>query len=172
MHYDFSQVQDTQSFVSIPEGVYDCRIAEVREGLARDGSVRWSFRLEVLRGEYAGRTGGWDALTWSERGIPRVKRTLEVFGMDVRGEIDLEPNDLVGLAARVTFQSEEREDSMTGKRTLRLRVPYAGYSRLEDSDSMVHEKSAGEPTARHSVSENGREHEFDEPLDVDGSPSA
>ena len=74
MHYDFSQVEDTQSFVSIPEGAYECRIAEVREGLSRDGSVRWSFRLEVLRGEYAGRTAGWDALTWSERGISRVKR--------------------------------------------------------------------------------------------------
>lgn len=172
MHYDFSQVQDTQSYVSIPEGVYDCRIAEVREGLARDGSIRWSFRLEVLRGEYAGRTGGWDALTWSERGIPRVKRTLEVFGMDVRGEIDLEPADLVGLGARVTFQSEEREDSMTGKRTLRLRVPYAGYARLEDVDSAVHEKSMAEPTLRHSALDNGREHEFDDPLDVDGQPPA
>jgi|SRR5690349_11645197 len=172
MHYDFSQVQDTQSFVSIPEGVYDCRIAEVREGLARDGSVRWSFRLEVLRGEYAGRTGGWDALTWSERGIPRVKRTLEVLGMDVRGEVDLEPNDLIGLAARVTFQAEEREDPMTGKRTLRLRVPYAGYARLDDGETSMHEASGGEPSARRAAQDNGGRHELDDPLDVDGSAPA
>ena len=172
MHYDFSQVQDTQSFVSIPEGAYDCRIAEVREGLARDGSVRWSFRLEVLRGEYAGRTGGWDALTWSERGISRVKRTLEIFGMDVSGEVDLEPNDLIGLAAHVTFEAEEREDSMTGKRTLRLRVPYAGYARLENFDSAVRERSLKEPSVRHSALENGREAEFDDPLEVDGTPPA
>ncbi len=170
MHYDFSQVQDTQSFVSIPEGAYDCRIAEVREGLARDGSLRWSFRLEVLRGEYAGRTGGWDALTWSERGVLRVKRTLEVFGMDVRGEVDLEPNDLIGLAARVTFECEEREDSLSGKRTLRLRVPYAGYARLENFDVSARTQSLAEPAVRHSALENGREHEFDDPLDVDGSP--
>jgi hypothetical protein len=172
MHYDFSQVQDTQSFISIPEGVYDCRIAEVREGLARDGSVRWSFRLEVLRGEYAGRTGGWDALTWSERGIPRVKRTLAIFGMDVSGEIDLEPNDLIGLAARVTFQSEEREDALSGKRTLRLRVPYAGYARLEDFAAEVREQSLDEPLKRHSALEISREHDFDDPLDVDGPPPA
>lgn len=131
MHYDFSQVEDTQSFVSIPEGAYECRIAEVREGLSRDGSVRWSFRLEVLRGEYAGRTAGWDALTWSERGISRVKRALACFGLDVRGEIDIEPADLVGLAARVTFECEEREDPATGRRIARLRVPYAGYAPLD-----------------------------------------
>lgn len=131
MHYDFSRVQDTQSFVSIPEGQYACRIAEVREGLSRDGSVRWSFRLEVAGGDYAGRTAGWDALTWSERGISRVKRTLEMLGLDVRGSIDLEPADLIGLRARVTFESEEREDPQTGRRSLRLRVPYAGYARLD-----------------------------------------
>lgn len=131
MHYDFSRVHDTQSFVSIPDGQYDCRIAEVREGLSRDGSVRWSFRLEVASGEYTGRTGGWDALTWSERGISRVKRTLEMFGLDVRGSIDIEPADLVGLRARVTFETEEREDPQTGRRSLRLRVPYAGYAPVE-----------------------------------------
>jgi len=130
MHYDFSQVEDTQSFVSIPEGTYECRIAEVREGLSRDGSVRWSFRLEVLRGEYAGRTAGWDALTWSERGIARVKRTLACFGLDVSGEIDLESSDLVGLGARASFEFEEREDPQTGRRVVRLRVPYAGYAPL------------------------------------------
>jgi hypothetical protein len=127
MHYDFSQVQDTESYISIPEGVYDCKIAEVREGLARDGSVRWSFRLEVIGGEYAGRTAGWDALTWSERGIQRVKRVLSVLGLDVRGEIDLQTSDLIGLTARASFEPEEREDPLTGRRQLRLRVPYAGY---------------------------------------------
>ena len=32
MRYNFAEVEDIQSFVSIPAGVYDCRIAEVREG--------------------------------------------------------------------------------------------------------------------------------------------
>src|SRR5687768_1687957 len=172
MHYDFSQVQDTQSFVSIPEGVHDCRIAEVREGLARDGSVRWSFRLEVLRGAHAGRTAGWDALTWSERGISRVKRTLGVFGLDVRGEIDIEPADLVGLAARVSFESEEREDPLTGRRVVRLRVPYAGYARLEDQDLASRELGPAEPAEASTVGAQGVEHEFDDPLDVDGSTRA
>lgn len=131
MQFDFSHVEDIDSFISIPEGVYACRIAEVREGLSRDNSVRWSYRLEALEGEYAGRTAGWDSLTWSDRGIRRVKRVLESFGLDVSGRVDVQPSDLIGLRARVAFQTEEREDAFTGRHTLRLRVPYAGYSSLD-----------------------------------------
>lgn len=136
MRFDFSQVQDVESFVSIPEGTYPCRIAEVREGLARDGSVRWSLRLEVLAGEYAGRTAGWDGLTWSDRGVLRVQRVLEALGIEARGEVDLEPDQLVGLSVRAAFVAEEREDPLTGRRTARLRVPYAGYARLEEGEEV------------------------------------
>ena len=47
MLFDFSAVDDVQSFASIPAGSYPVRIAEVREGHTRDGSVRWAMRLEV-----------------------------------------------------------------------------------------------------------------------------
>ena len=128
MNYDFSQIEDIESFVSIPEGAYFCRVAEVRSGVSRDGSVRWNLRLEVSRGEYAGRTAGWDSLTWSERGIRRVKRVLGALGLDVRGSLDVEPTDLVDREAHVLFEPEEREDQLTGRRSVRLRVPYAGFS--------------------------------------------
>lgn len=134
MRFDFSQVQDVESFVSIPEGSYPCRVAEVREGLARDGSVRWSLRLEVLDGEYAGRTAGWDGLTWSDRGVLRVQRVLEAMGFQVTGEVDIEPSELLGRQVRATFVAEEREDPLSGRRTVRLRVPYSGYSPLEEDD--------------------------------------
>jgi len=131
MNYDFSQVDDIESFVSIPEGPYYCRVAEVREGTSRDGDVRWNLRLEVSRGEYAGRTAGWDSLTWSERGLRRVKRVLGALGFDVRGSLAVEAADLVDREAHVLFEPEEREDPLTGRRSVRLRVPYAGFSAIE-----------------------------------------
>ena len=76
MQVDFSLVDDVESFISVPEGIYLCRIADVREGVTRDGSPRWGIRLEVAEGEYAGRTAAWDGLPWSERGLPRVKQVL------------------------------------------------------------------------------------------------
>ena len=132
MRFDFSQIQDVESFVSIPEGIYPCRVADAREGVNRDGSVRWSLRLEVAEGEYAGRTAGWDSLSWSDRGIVRVKRVLDVLGFDVRGEVEVEARQLIGAQARVEFRSEQWSDPVTGRQVLRLSVPYAGYEELED----------------------------------------
>jgi hypothetical protein len=127
MKLDFTNVEDAESYVSIPEGTYVCRIAEVREGLTRDGSPRWGLRLEVVEGEYAGRTAAWDGLIFSERGLPRVKQVLQRFGFDVSGALELHPTDLVDLRARAQCLLEEYEDKLTGRRQTRLRVPYLGY---------------------------------------------
>jgi len=130
MRFDFSNVDDVESFVSVPEGLYAVRIAEAREGRSRDGSTRWTFRLEVLDGDHAGRTAAWDSLTWSDRGIYRVKKVLAALGIDVTGEVEVESKDLVGLRARALVQPEEREDPISGKRQVRMRVPYLGYEPL------------------------------------------
>jgi hypothetical protein len=134
MRFDFSSVDDVETYVFVPEGEHDCRVADVREGTSRDGSVRWSFRLEVLGGEYAGRTAAWDSLTWSERGVYRVKKVLEAFGLDVKGELEIEPGDLLNLQARVRVIPEEREDPVTGRRQVRMRVPYLGYAPLRAAE--------------------------------------
>ena len=137
MRIDFSTVEDVESFVSVPEGVYLCRIAEVREGLTRDGSTRWTFRLEVAEGEFAGRTAAWDGISFSDRGMPRVKQVLARFGFDTRGTLEFGPEDLQGLLVRATVFAEEREDPTTGRRVERMRVPYLGYepADLESSPS-------------------------------------
>ena len=150
MRFDFGSVEDVDSYVFVPEGEHDCRVAEVREGTSRDGSVRWSFRLEVLDGEWAGRTAAWDSLTWSERGVYRVKKALEALGLDVRGELEIEPQDLVNLQARVRIVPEEREDPVTGRRQVRNRVPYLGYTRIEtvvEGEGAESERPAAEPEA-------------------------
>jgi hypothetical protein len=131
MKIDFSSVDDLESYVSVPDGTYACRIAEVREGVTRDGSARWAIRLEVAEGDHAGRTAAWDGLVWSERGLPRVKQVLAALGFDVSGTLELHPQDLNGLRARVQFVTEEREDPLTGRKVTRLRVPYAGYEGID-----------------------------------------
>jgi len=130
MKLDFSNVEDAESYVSIPEGTYVCRIADVRQSLTREGSPRWSLRLEVAEGEYAGRTAAWDSLIFSERGLPRVKQVLQRFGFDVTGTLELQPTDLIDLRARAQCLLEEYEDKLTGRRQTRLRVPYLGYESL------------------------------------------
>lgn len=135
MRYDFREVEDVDSFVSVPEGEYLCRIAEVRAGVSKEGAPRWNFRLEVAEGDYAGRTAAWDSITWSARGVQRVKLVLTAFGFDTRGELELEERDLLGLEVRARFVLEEREDAFSGRRQLRLRVPFEGYARRDASGS-------------------------------------
>jgi hypothetical protein len=145
MRFDFSSVDDVDSYVFVPEGEHNCRIADVREGTSRDGSVRWSFRLEVLDGEWAGRTAAWDSLTWSERGVYRVKKVLEALGLDVKGELEIDPQDLLNLQARVRVIPEEREDPVTGRKQVRMRVPYLGYAPL--SEDAPETRDPGRPAA-------------------------
>ena len=144
MRFDFSQIQDVESFVAVPPGAYRCRVADVREGTSRDGSVRWSLRLEVADGEFAGRTAAWDALTWSERGVHRVRHALAAMGFDTTGVLELRAHDLIGSEVRVDVQPEEREDPLTGRRQLRLRVPYAGYEPVDaDEDPFGRAEAVG-----------------------------
>jgi hypothetical protein len=131
MKLDFSAVEDFESFVSIPEGTYVCRVAEVRATTTREQAVRWALRLEVVEGDYAGRTAAWDGLVFSERGLPRVKHVLSVLGFDVSGTLDLEPQDLNDARARVQLVIEDHTDKLTGIHRRRLRVPYAGYEPLQ-----------------------------------------
>lgn len=127
MQYDFSTVANMVSYASVPEGHYLCRVEEVREGVARDGSPRWSLRLEVAEGDHAGRTAAWDSITWSERGIHRVKLVLDSLGVETEGVVEIAPDDLIDLRACVQVVPEEREDPLSGRRELRNRVPYDGY---------------------------------------------
>jgi len=132
MELDFSDVDDVETFVSVPEGTYNVRVADVREGLTRDGAQRWGMRLEVRDGDYAGRTAAWDGLTWSERGMHRAKFVLSRLGFDVDGRLSIEPRDLMNRFARVQVEAEEREDPITGGRQIRPRVPYMGYLDPDD----------------------------------------
>jgi hypothetical protein len=131
MQFDFSTVEDRDSFVTVPEGVYVCKIEEVRVGNSKDGSERWSLRLGVAEGKFAGRTAGWDSITWSERGIYRVKKVLEALGIEANGPVEIEHTDLVGLLARVQLDLEQWEDPLSGRTQIRLRVPYLGYSAVD-----------------------------------------
>ena len=135
MQIDFRTITEPDNFVTVPEGLYLCRIAEVRPGVARDGSERWSLRLVVDEGDHAGHTAAWDSLTWSEKGVYRVKRALEAFGFDVSGEACVEPGDLEGIQVRARLVHTTWEDPATGRRQERMSVPFLGYESAEEHAS-------------------------------------
>jgi hypothetical protein len=94
--------------------------------------VRWSLRLEVTGGELAGHTAAWDTFEWNDTGLQRLKRMLEGLGLDVGGILELSPSDLLGRRARVTLVEVESACPATGRRSVRLRVPFGGYAREQE----------------------------------------
>ncbi len=110
MHWDFSEVMETEDFASLPQGWHTVRIEEVREGRTRDGDERWGLKLVVDGGRFAGRVAAWDGLVWSERGSLRAKRLLEALGFEISGVLVLEPSELVGRTLDVELVLEEPQE--------------------------------------------------------------
>jgi len=130
MRYDFSNVQDSETdLVAVPPGEYLCRVRDARSRRTRDGeNEQWAVCLEVAEGDHAGHFAAWDNLTFSAKGIPRVKLALRAFGEDVGGIVDMQAHDLVGRQVVCELVEQTYTDPTTGLVTRRLAVTYAGYS--------------------------------------------
>jgi hypothetical protein len=129
---NFDEIPETTDYKSVPAGSYVCRIDEVRVGTSRDGSERWSLKLVVDRGDFSGRLAAWDGLTFSERGLPRVKSVFHRLGLQSTGRVKIVPEDLVGRRSLVTIIDDEWTNPQSGERILRTSVPYHGYRSLSE----------------------------------------
>jgi len=130
MEIDFDQQDQVSDFVTVPEGTYLCRVAEVRQGVTRAGDERWSLRLVVAEGQHVGKQAAWDGLVFSTRGRSRARMVLHALGLPSSGRVQIEPNDLEGRTALVEVRPTEYE-SPAGNVVRRNEVPYDGYRQSE-----------------------------------------
>ena len=72
MEINFDTKDSVADFVSVPQGTYLCRVAEVRVGETKSGDARWSLRLLVADGQHVGKQAAWDSLVFSVRGRARA----------------------------------------------------------------------------------------------------
>lgn len=117
-------------YTTVPAGTYLCRIDEVRPGTTRAGDERWSLRLIVAEGEYAGRQAAWDSIVFSTRGRMRARTVLTALGLPAKGKVGVEPADLEGRKALVEIKPAEYT-SPSGDVVRRNEVPYDGYKPAE-----------------------------------------
>lgn len=130
MRHDFSLVPESETdLVTVPPGEYLCRVRDVRTRHTKDGAhEQWGLCLEVAEGEHAGHLAAWDNLTFSERGLPRVKLALRALGVDVSGVVQIEADELIGSEAVCQLIEQTYTDPISSVTVRRLGVPYAGYS--------------------------------------------
>ncbi|MCA9001407.1 MAG: hypothetical protein KDB61_05760 [Planctomycetes bacterium] len=171
MRQNFADIDETHSLITIPPGRYPCIVVDTRMHVARDGSPRWGVHWKVLSGILAGKTAAWDNLTWSERGLPRVKQVLHMLGFDVSGVVELEPQDLLGRKAMVQVEKEVYEDELTGQRIERLSVPYNGYAPYEEGADRVPEwNGEGGSVGDDALGDEGPESAESDPDGEEGMP--
>ncbi|MBL8692557.1 MAG: hypothetical protein JNJ88_00510 [Planctomycetes bacterium] len=144
---DFTQVDDADNYVSVPNGTYLCRIGEVRARIGDDGAERWGVRWIVADGPYAGRTAAWDALTFSAKGLRRAKIILQRLAVPVDGPQELRPADIEGRVARVTVYARERLDPITQRRVISNRVPFAGVETATEEERQLAQLGRGSEPA-------------------------
>ncbi len=134
MEFDFDRADTVTDFISVPAGTYLCQVADVRQGQTRNGDPRWSMRLVVTEGEFAGRFASFDALIFSSRGLNRVRKVLAALGLPHDGKVDLKPEDLEGCKAFVEVRPSQylRPDGETIKQN---EVPYDGYRKVPNDQT-------------------------------------
>ncbi len=126
MEIDFDAKNQMSDYVTVPQGTYLCRIAEVRQGITRGGDQRWSLRLVVAEGQHVGKQAAWDSLVFSTRGRPRVRLVFQALGLPASGKVQVDPADLEDRQVLVDIRPAEYQ-APTGETVRRNEVPYDGY---------------------------------------------
>ena len=112
----------------VPEGVYVCKLASVKEGKDTiKGDQTWNLGFVILEGEYEDQ---WinDRLIFSERALPRLIKFMGMAGMRFPDDnFELEMEHIRGRVVRVETEIRSYRDRATGETKRYNSVPYAGY---------------------------------------------
>ncbi len=129
---NFATIDAIANFAPLPDGEYPSILSDIETDVTRAGDPMWKLRWTVEGGEFAGRLL-FDNLVFSAKALPRVKLICESCGLDVSGEVDLEPAMLLEKRARITTYIEEYVDD-NGATKARNRIPYDGYASAAGGD--------------------------------------
>jgi Protein of unknown function (DUF669) len=113
---DFTDVKDNQ-FEPLPEGTYSAEVLEVEQKMGKSSNkpyLNWQFKIDG--GEHDGRRAFY-MTSLSEKALWKLKQVLKNLGLDVDGQLDLDPADLVGLPCVIKIEHEEYEGEMRDRVT-------------------------------------------------------
>jgi hypothetical protein len=95
---DFTNV--SEGFETLPKGVYDFYVFEMKEGISQAGNEKMDVTLKVADGEYKGRQV-WTNLTFVETAMFKIREFLIACGADVpKKAIDIDFSKCIGKKVR------------------------------------------------------------------------
>ena len=112
MKIDFTKVSDEEtSFELLNEGKHLLKVTKCEEKTSDSGKDFWAITYEDKDG-----TKIWDNLFFTEKTLNRVKKCFSNLGLDVEGEFDYTPEDILGLYMNAEIKIEEYVDKNGNKK--------------------------------------------------------
>lgn len=140
---NFNDVPEAGEFSPLPEGRYLCSVDNIEEDVTRDNDEMWKVKFRVEEGPHKGRYL-FDNMVFSAKAMSRVKLICSRLGIDVSGEVDLQPNMLIGREVLIDVEIEKYTDRSNQLKE-RNSIPFAGYFRANgEGESAPASRSNGQ----------------------------
>ena len=112
MLINFKNISDEEtSFELLNEGKHLLKVTKCEEKTSDSGKDFWAITYEDKDG-----TKIWDNLFFTEKTLNRVKKCFSNLGLDVEGEFDYTPEDILGLFMNAEIKIEEYVDKNGNKK--------------------------------------------------------
>ena len=112
MKIDFTKVSDEeQTFELLNEGKHLLKVVKCEEKTSNNGNEFWFITYEDKD-----KTKVWDSLFFTEKTLNRVKKCFSNLGLDVEGEFDYTPEDILGLFMNAEIKIEDYVDKNGNKK--------------------------------------------------------
>lgn len=112
MLINFKNVSDEETtFELLNEGKHLLKVTKCEPKTSNNGNEFWSITYEDKDGQRV-----FDSLFFTEKTLNRVKKTFSNLGLDIDGEFDYAPEDIVGLFMNAEVKIEDYVDKNGNKK--------------------------------------------------------
>lgn len=113
MLINFKNVSDEETvFDVLPEGQYNVKVVSCEEKTSTKGNSYWAIKYETANGDTI-----FDNLVFTEKTFNRVKKLFKTLGLDVEGEFDYKPSDIIDCYMKAEVLIESYTDKTGKERT-------------------------------------------------------
>ena len=112
MLIDFTKIDDSEvTYELLPEGKHLLKVIKCEKKQSAKGNTYWAITYQDKDG-----TNVYDNLAFTEKTLNRVKKCFNNLGLDVSGEFDYAPDDIIGLYMNAEIKIEEYTDGNGNKK--------------------------------------------------------
>lgn len=112
MKIDFTKISDEETtYELLNEGKHLLKVVSCEEKTSNNGNEFWFITYKDKEGQKV-----FDSLFFTEKTLNRVKKCFSNLGLDIDGEFDYSPDDILGLFMNAEIKIEDYVDKNGNKK--------------------------------------------------------